>query len=177
MDMAAEPAAPFVSVEQYLNTDYPNGDCEYVDGVLEERYVGTLPHSRLQKILLARFLKYEDAMGFEALPECRTRVRETRFRVPDIILVSTPYDGGARYYGGVPLAVIEILSPEDRMLRVMKRFDEFAALGVRSIIQMDPEQKVTRVFENGDLYKRELESLDFGGKQIPFDTRALYSQL
>jgi hypothetical protein len=36
-----------VSVEEYLNTDY-SPDCDYVNGVLEDRNVGLKTHGRAQ---------------------------------------------------------------------------------------------------------------------------------
>ncbi len=38
----------FVSVEEYLRTSY-GPDCEYVDGRIEERNLGELEHSILQR--------------------------------------------------------------------------------------------------------------------------------
>jgi len=37
-----------ISVEEYLNTSFPNSDCEYVDGVIVERNLGEKDHSSLQ---------------------------------------------------------------------------------------------------------------------------------
>jgi Uma2 family endonuclease len=174
--MAAETALPFVSVEEYLNTSYPDGDREYVDGMIVERNLGTLPHGRLQTILAEHFGKHRK-MGFGVITECRTKTTASRYRVPDLILVPEPFDRKARFYSGVPLAVIEILSPDDRLNSVMARFQEYETLGVRFIIQMDPERRVTHVYEHGSLIQRELTSLDHGGMSIPFDTRALFAEL
>jgi Uma2 family endonuclease len=174
--MAAETALPFVSVEEYLNTCYLDGDREYVDGVIVERNVGTLPHSLLQKILLKHFAGHEN-IGFVVLPECRTRVAASRFRVPDVVLIPQPFNRKAKFYDAVPIAVIEILSPEDRLNAVLARFQDYDALGVRFIVQMDPERRVTHVYEHGSLIQRELTSLEHGEKSIPFDTRALFAEL
>jgi Uma2 family endonuclease len=174
--MAAETTLPLVSVEEYLSTSYEDGDREYVDGVLVERNLGTLPHSFLQRILLRHFSGYEE-MGFIALPDCRTRVASSRFRVPDVMLIPKPFNPRGRFYDGVPIAVIEILSPEDRINAVMARFRDHEALGVRWIILMDPERRVTYVYEHGSLLERELTSLDYETNSIPFDTRALFAEL
>ena len=174
--MAAETALPFVSVEEYLNTSYPDGDREYVDGIVVERNLGTIPHSLLQSILTEHFRKHRKT-GFGVLTECRTKTTASRYRVPDLILVSEPFDRKARFYGGVPIVVIEILSPDDRLNAVMARFQEYELLGVRFMIQMDPERRITHVYERGNLLQRELTSLDYEGKSIPFDTRALFAEL
>ena len=39
-------ATTLVSVEEYLRTSYPDGDCEYVDGEIVERNVGEIDHGR-----------------------------------------------------------------------------------------------------------------------------------
>lgn len=50
--MATAPAAPFVSVEDYLKTDY-EPHCEYLDGVLLSKPMPDRLHSRLQALLAA----------------------------------------------------------------------------------------------------------------------------
>jgi Uma2 family endonuclease len=82
--MAAVPNPPPVSVEEYLTAHYPDGDREYLDGVVAERNVGTPGHSALQKILIVHLAAFEKRLGIAVPPECRTRVQETRYRVPDV---------------------------------------------------------------------------------------------
>jgi len=38
--MAALPTSPLVPVEEYLNTSYPDGDREYLNGLVVERKRG-----------------------------------------------------------------------------------------------------------------------------------------
>ena len=50
--LAANPAdLPRISVEEYLRTSY-RPDCDYVDGVIEERHVGEWEHSQIQSRIL-----------------------------------------------------------------------------------------------------------------------------
>lgn len=42
---------------------------------------------------------------------------------------------------------------------------------------MDPERRVTYVYEHGSLLQRELISLDYETNSILFDTRALFAEL
>ena len=37
-----------VPLEEYLETSFEDGDCEYVDGVLEENNAGHIDHSDVQ---------------------------------------------------------------------------------------------------------------------------------
>jgi hypothetical protein len=50
--MAAVPNLSLIPVEEYLAASYPDGDREYLDGVVMERNAGTPGHSALQKILI-----------------------------------------------------------------------------------------------------------------------------
>jgi len=38
--MAPLPTPPLVSVDEYLNASYPDGDREYLDGKVVERHIG-----------------------------------------------------------------------------------------------------------------------------------------
>ena len=91
--MAALPDPPLLmSVEEYLATSFPDGDREYLDGVVVERNLGTPGHSRLQKILIAHLAASEASHQLEVLPECRMRITETRYRVPDTSTFPTAGD-------------------------------------------------------------------------------------
>jgi|SRR5271166_2565886 len=176
--MAARPNPPLVSVEEYLNTSYPDGDREYLDGLVVERNLGTPSHSALQKILVVHLAAFEKQFNLAVRPECRVRIEETRYRVPDILLMSRPFRQTDRAVLDAPLLVIEILSPDDRMKATLSRFREYQKLGARYIVQMDPEDRTTATFVNGDLVQRDLSSFELpGGRSLPLDSRQLLSLL
>ena len=60
----------------------------------------------------------------------------------------------------MPLAVIEIWSPEDRMPRQMARFEEYWNRGVSQIIVLDPEELTAFRYENRALAQCEIEDLE-----------------
>jgi len=64
--MSAAPAP--VPLSEYLNTEY-EPDCDYVDGILEERNVGKNRHSRTQTLLIAWLAARERQHGFRVLTE------------------------------------------------------------------------------------------------------------
>lgn len=87
------PAVPEVSVEEYIARFVEGNEkptCEYLDGELFPKSMGTMNHARVQRNL-ARFLseKYEDR--YETLTELTTRLAERRFLVPDIAVVDLSY--------------------------------------------------------------------------------------
>jgi hypothetical protein len=77
----------------------------------------------------------------------------------------------------VPWAVVEVLSPDDRLPVQLERFREFMRIGVRHIVVLDPEQLVAFRFDNGSLLETQFTSLDLPTGSLPFDTTALFQQL
>lgn len=172
--MAAVPNLPLVSVEEYLATRYPDGDREYLDGVVVERNVGTPGHSALQKILIVHLSGFEKHLKIAVRPECRTRIEETRYRVPDVLVMERPFRQTDRVVIDPPLLVVEIVSPEDRHGETLRRFREYEKLGVRYIVQMDPEDRTTYLFVRGDLVRRDdLDTVETRNGPLPFHTRDL----
>ena len=124
-----------VSLEEYMNTAY-EPDCDYVEGILEERNVGRQKHSRTQALLLVKLLSSEAERGYSTLPEQRVQVARSRVRIPDICLI--PADDKDEVTQRPPALWIEILSPEDRWSRIQVRIEDALAFGVPTIWIVDP---------------------------------------
>lgn len=126
-----------VSEQEYLGAQY-EPDCEFEDGVLIERHVGTEKHSWLQAALAAYFFRRRKAWNLNVYIEQRTRVRPGKYKLPDICVVL-----GARPSTAIlevpPLLAIEILSPEDKPLRVDRTIAEWLEFGVGYVWVIDPE--------------------------------------
>lgn len=136
MPVAAQPST-LVSEQEYLASSY-EPDCEFEDGVLIERNVGTEKHSWLQMALGAYIFRRRRAWGVNVYSEQRVRVRKGKYKLPDVCIVqggrpSTPI------FEHPPLVAIEILSPEDRPLRVDKTIAEWLEFGVGYVWVIDPE--------------------------------------
>lgn len=125
-----------ISVSEYLHTSY-HPDCDYVDGVIEERNLGELDHAELQGALLLYLSGYKREWRIRALPEIRAQTSATRFRIADIaiVAVTAPRE---QIIQTPPVAIIEILSPEDRMNRYSERLEDYRRMGVRNIWVIDP---------------------------------------
>lgn len=129
-------ASTAVSIEEYLHSTY-EPDCDYVDGELVERNVGEPKHSILQLILSGYFRDFARVVPIRAATELRLRVKPTRFRVPDLTVMlrsqrlepalTTP-----------PFLCVEIISPDDRIGRIMERVREYLAFGVKYVWVIDP---------------------------------------
>jgi Uma2 family endonuclease len=143
-----------------------------------ERYLGAPDHSALQKILVVQFAAFETQLQLAVRPECRARIQETRYRVPDVLVMLRPFRQNGRVVLDAPFLIIEILSPDDRLKDTMQRFREYDELGVRYTVQMDPEDRTTFAFVHGDLLRRDFTELEIPGHgALPFDSRELLARL
>jgi Uma2 family endonuclease len=98
--------------------------------------------------------------------------------VPDVLVMERPFRQTERVVLDSPLLIVEIVSPEDKHSETLRRFREYEKLGVRYIVQMDPEDRTTYMFVDGDLVRRDdLASLETRNGSLPFDTRELLALL
>ena len=127
----------FVPLEVYLASDY-EPDAEYVDGEIEERPMGQFDHASWQKALVLWFAARARDWNVRVLAEYRVKVAKTRFRVPDVTVFdrSQPIE---QILTHPPVAVFEVLSPEDRVSRMMRKLADYQTMGVRTIILINPE--------------------------------------
>lgn len=161
--MAATTSVP---LEIYLHSEY-EPDAEYVEGEIEERPMGEDSHSAWQFAIAQWFGMHAEQWGVRIRPELRVQTGAARFRVPDIAILdaSLPREPVATH---APLAVFEILSPEDRYKRVMVKLREYAEMGVAAIFVVDPDTGVFERFEQGQLVRREEFCLVERGVEFQF---------
>jgi Uma2 family endonuclease len=128
-----------VPVSEYLHSSY-SPDCDYVDGELQERNVGELDHAEVQTALAHWFRSHDKEWNIRAFTELRMRISPTRFRIADVCLISRgePTD---QVLQRPPIAVIEVLSPEDRISRYQERFQDYRRMGIRHIWVVDPQTR------------------------------------
>jgi Uma2 family endonuclease len=126
-----------ISEQEYLHTAY-EPDCEFEDGVLIERNVGTWHHSKLQAALAAYFFNRRKAWNLHVGTEARVRARAGKYMIPDLCILQGP-EPTDRVLQTPPLLWIEILSPEDRPLRVNRKVQAILESGVPNVWVIDPE--------------------------------------
>ena len=142
-----------VPLELYLHSEY-EPDADFVDGEIEERCVGEDSHSAWQLAIAHWFRMHAAEWRIRVRPEMRIQTSGSRFRVADVAILDAalPRDPIAQH---PPLAGFEVLSPEDRHTRLMRKLDDYEAMGVPEIWVIDPETGVTERFEGGQLVRRE----------------------
>jgi Uma2 family endonuclease len=137
-----------LSLEEYLRTSY-HPDCDFVDGHLEERNMGDTKRGLLQMQLGFWFITHRKEWKIRVISELRTQVRENRVRLPDVAVV---HDDAALQepLRTTPLLIaIEIMSPDDRMNRVLQRLDDFVGMGVPNVWLLDPMERAAFTYAEG----------------------------
>lgn len=160
-----------ISVEEYLKTVY-RPDCDYVDGVVEERNLGERDHSWIQSNLVSFFQSRFRETGIGALPEWRFQITSTRFRIPDVTIVAGKPD--EQILTKPPLLCIEILSPEDRISRVNHRIREFLTFGVPVVWLVDPAEKTVWIYRPTGMEEANGEAVHLDGTSIEVPFSAIF---
>ena len=151
--------AELVSIEEYLHSGF-QPDREYVDGEIQERNLGEKDHSGVQKRVIGFFLRLEGTTELRVWPEQRVQVKPTHFRVPDVcVTIREPEE---QVFTEPPYIIIEILSPEDTVTKLMERVRDYEDLGVRNIWIVDPSARRAWVAGGGAL--QPVETLRSGGE-------------
>jgi Uma2 family endonuclease len=158
-----------VPVEVYLRSSY-EPDAEYVDGKIEERPMGELDHASWQEAISAWFRQHWAEWGVRALPELRVKVAANRYRVPDVTVLD-PSQPREQVITHAPLAVFEILSPEDTLQRLKRRLEDYRVMGIAEIRVIDPQDDTFYRYEDGQLLRN--DTFSHAGKGIVFEMKQI----
>ncbi len=131
------PTAVLVPVSEYLEQTY-NPDCEYIEGILQERNVGEISHSDAQSAVNA-YARYQ-IQGFWSGVEVRVQIKADRFRIPDVTVVRGGKPTG-RIITAPPEVVVEVLSPDDRAVDIIDKIDDYLAFGIPCVWVIDPDKR------------------------------------
>jgi Uma2 family endonuclease len=165
--------AAMVSLGEYLSTSY-EPDCEWVDGELRQRSMGTNSHGTIQTFFIKYFGAREVDWGIRVVGEVRLKVSASRYRVPDVVLLN-PDDPFDEILIEPPLLCIEVLSPDDRMHDMQDKIDDYLRMGVPAIWVVNP--RLRRAFEvvGGGLMPT--EDLQVRGTKIRVSATEVFAEL
>jgi len=176
MATATQALPALVSLEEYLQTSY-RPDCDYVDGILEERKLGDTTHGIMQMWLGFWFVKHGAEWRIKVIGELRTLVGTTRVRLPDVAVVAIDEALSENPRKTPPLIAIEILSPDDRLPRVIPRLRDFLAMGVPNVWLLDPTDRAAYTFAENGLNLVEESRLTIPGSPIYLDLIEVFAAL
>jgi Uma2 family endonuclease len=174
--LEATVAPQLMTMDEYLRTSF-RPDCDFVDDHIEERNLGETAHSLLQMEVGFWFRSRRTEWNIRTMTELRTRVGPNRIRIPD---VSVAYDDAAmaeRVRQTALLIAIEILSPEDRLPRVLVRLEDFRKMGIQNIWLLDPEERIAFTYADAGLRQVEASRIEVPETQIFMDLAEIFAAL
>jgi Uma2 family endonuclease len=151
---------PLVSVEEYIERFVDGGEkptCEYVDGELFPKPIGTKKHSKTQQNI-QYYIRQKYGEAFDPLPELTARLRKKKFYVPDVAIEDRTHPIQGRYPGPEDpvFLCVEIMSPPDRIGRVFSKCEEYHKWGVHHCWVIDPERKAAWEYTPEDTEPRRM---------------------
>lgn len=156
-------------MNEYLRSSY-EPDRDYVDGIVEARNVGAPDHLKVQQALVTYI--NSQTWGVRAKPEVRIQTSASHVRVADVAVLSEePKD----VVEDPPVAVIEILSPEDRIPRHTERVEDYRRMGIKSIWIVD--QAARKGFDCGSGAWVETEKFAAPDSPVHIDLRAFFAAM
>lgn len=158
MDMATSTR---LSLEEYFRAHY-EGECEFVNGELRPKPMGTGPHARVQARLRDALRRFEQAGYGEALPEMSLHLPNGDVLIPDILFSTKGQAFNARGIFDTPPALcVEILSPSQSFTELHNKCRAYLGWGVagcwiidpvkRAAWQIDQNEVAHEISENGTL--------------------------
>src|SRR5579871_3964687 len=81
-----------------------------------------------------------------AVVECRLRIRTSRYRIPDVMLVEKHGPAKPGPVTEVPFLVVEVLSPDDRASDMRDKIADYRYLGVKYIWVVDPRAQSADIY-------------------------------
>jgi len=133
-------------------TDHANRLIEYTDGAIEVFPLPTATHQWIVFFLGRRFF---DALasqgGIALLAPLRLRLRDRRFREPDLLALLARDDPrrAPRYWLGADL-VLEVVSPDDPARDLVTKRQEYAEAGIPEYWIVDPRHRTVTVLALDD---------------------------
>ena len=165
-----------VTLDEYLRTAY-HPEVDFVENHIEERNLGETSHSLLQAELAFWFRSHKTEWDVRVMTELRTRVSADHIRIPDVCVVANDSALAERVRKTPPLIAIEILSPEDRLHRVIHRLNEFLAMGTPHVWLFDPADRVAYTCTPGGLNLVKSDRLSIPNSPIYLDLPELFAAL
>ena len=118
---------------------------EFWFGEAVQKSMATWLHGVLQSIL-AEFLR---RAGYKTGSEVELRIDPDWEQVPDLIATQKKVE---QPYPTTPVEiVVEILSPDDRMMRVLQKCHHYSRIGIEKVFVLDPEGQQGWEWRSGSL--------------------------
>lgn len=142
------PAGPWTAEDLDAFPTSPTVRYELIDGALLVTSEPTLQHQRVN-LLLARQLQDAAPADVEVFLPVDVRLSPLRQIAPDVCVVRREHTSGARLTG-LPLLVVEVLSPSTRVVDLVLKRQVLQEAGVPSSWLVEPDTGTVTVLELQD---------------------------
>ena len=135
--------------EDYLEfTDHARQPIEFTDGCIEKLSVPTDRHHQILGDLYRHFFAWLGDSGIVQFAGVRLRIREGKYREPDLLLLCDRHDGRRqnRFWLGADL-VVEVVSPDDPNRDWITKRTDYAKAGIPEYWIVDPSLESIAVLE------------------------------
>ena len=133
-------------------TDHTRRLVEFTDGYLEILPMPSRGHQRILAFLYSAFHAFVAPAGGEVLfAPFRLRIREGKFREPDLLLIRDSRDArsGERFWTGADV-VVEVVSPDSPERDLVLKRDDYAEAGIPEYWIVDPATETATVLKLQD---------------------------
>ncbi len=149
------PQGGWEEAEYLWLTDRSNRLLELSDGIIEVLPMPTREHQTIVGFLYVALIQFLRPRGGDVLfAPLRLRVRDRKYREPDLLAVLDTHDPRAqnRYWNGADL-VMEIVSPDAPERDLVEKRREYAEAGIPEYWIVDPRDRTVTVLTLvGDAY-------------------------
>ena len=128
-------------------TDHTRRLVEFTDGYLEILPMPSRGHQRILAFLYSTFHAFLVPVGGEVLfAPLRLRIREGKFREPDLLLVRDARDArsGERFWTGADV-VVEVVSPDNPERDLVLKRDDYAEAAIPEYWIVDPATETVTI--------------------------------
>jgi Uma2 family endonuclease len=122
-------------------------------------------------ILVALRRKYPH---LKVVVELRSKTTATRYRIPDVTVLLAPPT--TKYLLQAAFLVVEVLSEDDSMTRVIEKLQEYAALGVPNIWLIDPRMKLMWVYRPPALVEIEGDTIAAADGSVELSRAEIFAE-
>ncbi len=164
-----------IPVSEYLATTY-RPDRDYVDGELQERNLGEYDHADVQ-FGLSTFLRNKSReWNIRVVGENRVQISPTRFRIPDICVLSADQPR-EQIIHQPPMLCIEVLSPRDTISNMRDRIHDYLNMGVPQVWLLDTGTRTAIVCSGNTMVEQTTGNLTLPGSPIVVSISEIFSVL
>jgi Uma2 family endonuclease len=162
-----------ISISEYPRASY-QPDCDYVDGILEQRIAGSPEQAPLQRALAESIERNSRQWEVRAFLDTPVQTSASHVRVADIAILPLDHKP-ERVIDSAPVAIVEILSQEDHIPRHTDRLEDFRRMGVKSIWAVDSAAR--KGFDASSKEWAEATSFAVPETPIQIDLAAVFAEM